>query len=827
MEHISVFIDFDARYNFYCALHKFVFMVKSKDREMKNLSRILTVILCCMPGIPCVAGPVATTSGSNLTAYNPSTAYNNQWATMSNGRYDNNDVTAKVDFGNCNAVVLRCAQPKCAGGGCTDYNVAGQIVAGCVKSNAKCKQYGDDLTNYMTAQLVANSNAKINEQQMALEQAKIQAEAQAAAAVASNAQNEQMMAQMQNQMAQMQQQMVQQQEESNRQLQEALAQQNAQSAAALESMRAAATEAAKETEAGITSYQQEAIERGISADVLERQKITGQIMTEIENADLKLKEVRTAMQNSFDYAKCDARGNNCSAPKRIKKWRELASGFSEPYTDTLQDIYTALMTAQTVGVDLSQIYAMLSNSCSQWGQYLCEKGSVKYGDKGPESCDSTVVDTGCYAECLGAFSAKSNVQTDMGLVQPTNTKIKMPAFEVGFGTKKGFGGLSSIVIGEAYADNSGYNIMDSVCRKQCPGKCKPCTFIKMLTENDEVYEGWVNLTTDTQTNGTVVWCSSQMLQNSTLFSSLLKRQNDKMLVPMEQLEKWLDQVEPSTAKNNDTCEEGYSTKNGVCYCGVDDDEVGILEKAMSKKSVSNISGSVGLCVKGLDEEEKKNSDRSGECTYINPIFAICDTHPYNANKTSLESGGTINTSEQERMNEIIGLKITVISHQMYKQYEYLRATLQRLKIQLEKSVLAANLEAAGAKDDNGSSSSGGLLGGGKDSDKTIYLAGAENCANKMSSESVYSCIQGNVSLIISSASSNANKACKQLKETIDAANTWGIKVDDENVCDNISKNTCDKKNIIPCAQKLNVKVAQEKEKKAEKQQNRGYGVNYP
>ena len=817
MEHISVFIDFDARYNFYYALHKIVFMVKSRNREMKNLSRILTVILFCVPGIPCMAGPVATTSGSNLTAYNPSTAYNNQWATVSNGRYDN-DVSAKVDFGNCNAVVLRCAQPKCSGGGCTDYNVAGQIVSGCVKSNAKCKQYGDDLINYMTAQLVANSNAKINEQQMALEQAKIQAEAQAAAA--SNAQNEQMMAQMQNQMAQMQQQMAQQQEESNRQLQEALAQQAAQSAAALEDMRSAATEASKETEAGITSYQQEAIERGISADVLERQKITGQIMTEIENADLKLKEVRTAMQNSFDYAGCDARGNNCNAPKRIKKWRELARGFSEPYTDTLQDIYTALMTAQTVGVDLSQIYAMLSNSCSQWGQYLCEKGSVKYGDKGPESCDSTVVDTGCYAECLGEISAKSNVQTDMGVVLPNQikTKIEVPALKGSFGTKSSFGGLSSIVIGEAYADNSVYNVLDSVCRKRCPGKCKPCTFIKMLTENDEVYEGWVNLTTDTQTNGTVVWCSSQMLQNSTLFSSLLKRQNDKMLVPMEQLEKWLDQVEPSTAKKGECDSE--DTKMGRCYCAVDDN-VNILEKAVSKKSVSNISGSKGLCVNSLGPDSK--TDASGECTYINPIFAICDTHPYNANKTSLESGGTINTSEQERMNEIISLKITVISQQMYKQYEYLRATLQRLKIQLEKSVLAANLEAAGAKDDNGSSSSGGLLGGGKDSDKTIHLAGAENCANKMSSESVYSCIQGNVSLIISSASSNANKACKQLIETIDAANTWGIKVDNEDVCKNIGKGTCDKKNIIPCAQKLNVKVAQEKEKKAEKQQYRGYG----
>ena len=204
---------------------------------MKSLSRILTVCLCCVPTFGAVAN-IATTSGSNLTAYNPSNSYNNQWATVSNARYDGN-TTAKVDFGNCNAVVLRCAQPKCNNGGCVDASVAAAIVEGCVKSNSKCKQYGDDLVNYMTAQLVASSNAKLNQQQMELEQARLAAGAQAAA---NSAQSEQI-SQMQNQMYQMQQQMAQQQAESAQQLQEALAQQAAQSAAAIENMKTAATEA--------------------------------------------------------------------------------------------------------------------------------------------------------------------------------------------------------------------------------------------------------------------------------------------------------------------------------------------------------------------------------------------------------------------------------------------------------------------------------------------------------------------------------------------------------------------------------------------------------
>ena len=144
---------------------------------MKNLSRILSIMLCFAPVAFASGGPVATTAGSNLTAYNPSNANNNQWATMSNGRYDGN-TSAKADFGNCNALILRCAQPKCSNGGCGDMSVASAIVTGCVQSNSSCKQYGNDLVQYMSAQLVASSNAKINEQNMAAQQAAAAAAAQ-------------------------------------------------------------------------------------------------------------------------------------------------------------------------------------------------------------------------------------------------------------------------------------------------------------------------------------------------------------------------------------------------------------------------------------------------------------------------------------------------------------------------------------------------------------------------------------------------------------------------------------------------------------------------
>lgn len=746
---------------------------------MKSLSRILTVCLCCVPVFGAHAVP-ATTAGSNLTAYNPSNSYNNQWATVSNARYDGN-TTAKVDFGNCNAVVLRCAQPKCNNGGCVDPSVASAIVSGCVKANSKCKQYGDDLIEYMTAQLVASSNAKINEQQMALEQARLQAEANAAAA---SAQNEQI-SQMQNQMYQMQQQMAQQQAESAQALQEALAQQAAQSQAAIDNMKVAATEAAKQTEAGITAYQQDAINRGISEEVLARQQITGQIQTEIEDAETSLVAMKKAMQNAFDYAECDARGNNCSAPKRIKKWRELAIGFLTPYDNAIDKIYDALVTAQTVGVDLSDIYMMLNNSCNSWGQYMCQKGAeIDYSGSTPMSCPKN------NAENIESCERKCDKTTETS------------------------------VVGGKFVSKTTYNKeCQENCRKQTG--CKPCTLLKVLSDKEEVYEGWVNAdATDTE-NSTVVACASNALDNTKLFTRRTKNKNGAGLVDIDLLDRWLNQTEPNKVKNDAHVPAPQD------YCTAEPNEA--AENALSSAILSRVvntektipGNNLGFCVNWNGNKlERADTD---DCPYINPIFAICDTHPFNSGngvnflQDESNASTTDKTDAQADMNRIIGMKITVVSQQMYKQYEYLNATLRRLKTQLQKAVLTSNLEAAGAKSESGSS--GGLLGGGKDTDKTIHLAGAENCSNKTSSESAYNCLQTNISLVISSAPSNRQKACKQLQSTIKSAQTWNLKLDSNSGCD-ADKLSCRTEDIVSCAQKLNVKVITAKEEKAEKQQSR-------
>ena len=732
-------------------------MIKSKAREMKNLSRILSMMLCFAPLCVNAAGTVATTSGSNLTAFNPSNAYNNQWASLSNGRYDANTASAKVDFGNCNAVVLRCAQPKCSNGGCADSSVASAIVAGCVQSNENCKQYGNDLVQYMTAQLVASSNAKINEQNVA---------AQQAAAAAAAQQSQQQMAAMQQQMQQMQQQMAQQQAESAAQLQNALAQQAAQNASALESVKNAATDAAKENEAGISAYQQDAINRGVSADVIERQKITGQVMTELENAEVQLKTVRESMNAAFEYAKCDTRGNNCEGPKRVKKWRELATAFIQPYDETINKVYDALELAQLVGVDLSDIYMMLNNSCNRWGQYMCPgtgsaDAKVYYGYAG-QPVDKKESPRVCNTNC---DSDGKNCET------PTEDQWK---------------------------------------------KCQPCTLLKVLSNGEDVYEGWVYAEENAKSNQTIVACASGALDSSALFARRTKNKNGAGLIDLDKLEVWLSQKEPNKISKR-------SSLDPFDYCNATGDEQ-LLEKSMLSRTVDKKI----LCVEGPSETGafKKGSatDSDTDCGYVHPAYAICDTHPYNigetgasdaaetdsndctasdiaqnstlkndkdkiawaikkgtgcevkwciGNKMKPSDTGCVETDEwydkgdekidylkakaayekhmRERfggMHEIIAMKTTVISQQMYKQYEYLSATLRRLKTQLEKATLTAKLQAAGAKDDESSSS--GLLGGG--SFKTSQY---RDCSGK-NMQGTVDCLRENYSILQSQIN---NKKC--------------------------------------------------------------------
>jgi hypothetical protein len=185
-----------------------------------------------------------------------------------------------------------------------------------------------------------------------------------------------------------------------------------------------------------------------------------------------------------------------------------------------------------------------------------------------------------------------------------------------------------------------------------------------------------------------------------------------------------------------------------------------------------------LCVEKLAVTgEATEGDYVEDCPYISSLYAICDTHPYNAGKTEIPS----DTEALEEIKEIVGLKITVVSQQMYKQYEYINATLRRLKTQLEKAVVVSTLEAAGAKSDG---SSGDSSAGRGSNDKTIHLSGAMNCSNLTDFSYRLDCIANNANVISSFVSSQKKNACLQLQETVYAlANTLPYIGDNTNKID--------------------------------------------
>lgn len=326
---------------------------------MKSVIKFFTLALCIMPVASFAAGPLSGTAGNNLTAFNGSigSMNNNNWNQIANP----GKPLPSADFNNCNSLILRCAQPKCASGGCTGMDIAIPIVSGCLNANENCQSHGDDLIQSVAAQLVASSTAKANQQA---------ADAKANASQAAGQQSSEQLAAMQQQMQEIQDQMAQQNEQAAA---AAAAAESAQRQLAEQQAAAIAAAAAKTTTATPTSDAVVAANNGVSADVLARQQASGQILTQLENAEASLKDLKKTMQTVFDYAGCDSSGNNCKGPKRVAVFKEKAGQFFDPYENVLDETYDALIMAQSLGVDITDIYMMLNNSCNVWGKYMCDK----------------------------------------------------------------------------------------------------------------------------------------------------------------------------------------------------------------------------------------------------------------------------------------------------------------------------------------------------------------------------------------------------------------------------------------------------------------------
>ena len=543
-------------------------MLKSNLREnMKSISRFLVFALALV-SVDALGAPVSTTVGSNLTAYNQASGSvnNANWNTLMNNRTSAGSAPV-ADFGNCNSLILRCAQPKCSSGGCTTMDVARPIVAGCVESNASCKQYGDDLIEYISAQIVASSTAKSNQQA---------ADAQVAAAQAAAAQSAQQLQQMQSQMQQMQAQMQQQNAETTAQLQAALEEQKqltaqaiAQANSAQQSASAATTSAATTTASSgaLTQAQAVAASAGVSADVLARQQISGEILSRIEAAEVSLKEIKAVLSDVYNYAGCDSSGNNCSGPKRVKTFKQKAMNFFDPYNNVLSELYDALILAQSVGVDITDIYMMLNGTCNVWGKYLCGPGQVMHY---------------------------------------TNTNC-----------------INNISVSVANAGESGSVLGGASCKigQVVPMSDGGCQLIEMLNSQDEVQSAWLYPETGTDDKTQVrVGCASEALENSMLFSNMKKQSS----IDIETLQRIIEQDAPSVYGGGVfSSSKTTPEQDGLKYCALNAETYADLQKLVSLKQLPK-----SVCVSERDLNKNAGMDAAGlinatDNVALNNIRKVC------------------------------------------------------------------------------------------------------------------------------------------------------------------------------------------------------------
>lgn len=162
-------------------------------------------------------------------------------------------------------------------------------------------------------------------------------------------------------------------------------------------------------------------------------------------------------------------------------------------------------------------------------------------------------------------------------------------------------------------------------------------------------------------------------------------------------------------------------------------------------------------------------------------LALCSTHAYNIGKTENPTG-----AERELMRDVIAMKTTLITQQMYRQYEQMESMLRRLKTQLEKAVLTTGLEAKGASP-SGSSLSGGASF--KSDDRNIHMAGVKNCLNYYQDSEILKCYEDNLNMIVN-MSGNGDNVSSELKKQLvqDFCKLADQNINSENACSKIVEN---------------------------------------
>lgn len=183
---------------------------------------------------------------------------------------------------------------------------------------------------------------------------------------------------------------------------------------------------------------------------------------------------------------------------------------------------------------------------------------------------------------------------------------------------------------------------------------------------------------------------------------------------------------------------------------------------------------------------------------ITPELALCTVHAYNIGYVQ-----NPDYSGRSKMQEVIALKTTIITQQMYKQYEYLEAMIRRLKTQLEKATLTAALQAAGAKSSSDGTESDVNW---KDKDRDIFMdSGITNCKTKLGNEERFNCYRSNIDAI-RNQSSFGNEPTTEMKKQLvhemdNMQDTWGKSYEKNCKFSSCSSNSMNAKTFRECIDK--------------------------
>ena len=217
-------------------------------------------------------------------------------------------------------------------------------------------------------------------------------------------------------------------------------------------------------------------------------------------------------------------------------------------------------------------------------------------------------------------------------------------------------------------------------------------------------------------------------------------------------------------------------------------------------------------------------DKDG-ADYINPELALCSTHVYNIGGVE----NPRNDSERQIMKDVVALKTTVMTQQMYKQYEYLESMIRRFKTQLEKAVLTTKLQAAGADTSAaGSSSYSGVSASSSNTNaaragtnRYIVLSDAKNCNLESTVTSAMQCLLDNISMTLSAIdASDFSNARRQLDADMEVAERFGISK--PQACKSLSNSM---KSLSACSYALrsDIMIKIEEKQKVQTKQNMSGG----